>query len=237
MISDASFMPMVSADGACPVDIHVHPDCYPAYRSLTTERVFGEAVTVAGDGFRFQAPCPEHALILCVTNAAKDKYFLSSVPKAIDAILLLRKNAAKLDWHRIVGLARDGAFFRPLVSFFALLAALGAPMDDVPDALRSAPRGLRRIALQGVIDDYRALFPHDVPLTTYLWREWLIGAEPGVAFRNFTIRMRGLIRPSSGIPDRDPVLPGHVLLPRRSDGRGGPGPPAANPRMHSRIQE
>ena len=34
-ISDASFMPLVSPEGDCSIDIHIEPDCYPAYRSLT----------------------------------------------------------------------------------------------------------------------------------------------------------------------------------------------------------
>ena len=42
-ISDASFMPLMSENGDCNIDVHVQPDCYPAYRSLTAENVF-EAV-------------------------------------------------------------------------------------------------------------------------------------------------------------------------------------------------
>jgi len=217
MISDASFMPMVSPDGACPVDIHIHPDCYPAHLSLTTGLVFARAATVEADGFRFRAPCADHALVLCATNAAKDKFFLSSVTKAIDAILLLRDRASAIDWDGLAALARDGAFFRPMATFLALLAALGAATDDAPGALRTPPRGLRGLAFRGVVDDYRALFPDEVPLTTYLCREWLLGAEPRVALRNLLVRTKGLFRPSSGIPECGPVGAGNVLLPLRSD--------------------
>ena len=38
-ISDASFMPLVSPEGDCNIDIHVQPDCYPAYRSLRVRPV------------------------------------------------------------------------------------------------------------------------------------------------------------------------------------------------------
>jgi hypothetical protein len=237
MISDASFMPMVSPDGACHIDIHIHPDCYPAHRSLTTELVFAGAATAEFGGVRFLTPCAEHALILCATNAAKDKYFLSSVTKVLDAVMLLRAHATTLDWGRIVGLARDGAFLRPALTFLALLAALGAPMDGVPRALRAPPRGLRGIAFRGVVDDYRALFPHDVPLTTYLWREWLIGADARVSFRNSMIRIKGLFRPPGGIPEGGPVESSDVLLPHRSNAGVQPGIRAMEPNMRSCIQE
>ncbi len=214
MISDASFMPMVSADGACEIDIHIRPDCYPAHLSLTTGRVFGDARPAAADGLRFLTPCPEHALILCATNAAKDKFCLTGLSKVVDAIVLLRAWSATLAWDAILELAHDGRFFRPLVTFFWLLDALGAPMDAVPNALRAPPRGLRRPVFQGVLNDYRALVLRDVPLATVLWREWLLGAEPSVAWHNGLMRLKGLLRPWSGIPEGGSVESYNVLLPR-----------------------
>ena len=89
-ISTASYMPYVSADGACNVDIHVHPDCYPAYRSLTTERVFADAVALHAGEMAFRAPSPGHAFLLCATNAAKDKFGPFAARKLVDAMVLAR---------------------------------------------------------------------------------------------------------------------------------------------------
>lgn len=199
MISDASFMPLVSADGVCDIDIHVHPDCYPAHRSLTTETVFSAARTVDMGGFAIRVPSREHALVLCVTNTAKDKFDVFSIRKVVDAILLLR-DASTLDWQVIIGLARNGAFYRPLRIFFALLGGIGVPMEGVPACLQMPPGGLGSVAFQRVVEDFRGLFPYELPLITVLWRELTLCAEPAVAFHNLRLRLRGLYRPLSGLP-------------------------------------
>ena len=43
IISDASFLPFVSSDGASHIDIHIRPYSYPAHRSLSTELVFADS--------------------------------------------------------------------------------------------------------------------------------------------------------------------------------------------------
>lgn len=199
MISDASFMPLVSADGVCDIDIHVHPDCYPAHRSLTTELVFAAARTIHLEEFAVTVPCREHAFILCVTNTAKDKFDVFSIRKTVDAILLLR-DPATLDWNTIIGLAKAGAFYRPLRFFLALLRELGVSMEGVPACLQTGPGGLGGGAFRRVVEDFRRLFPHEQPLTTLLWREFTICAEPAVALHNLGLRLRGLCRPMTGLP-------------------------------------
>lgn len=200
LISDASFMPLVSADGACDIDIHVHPDCYPAYRSLTTDAVFSAARTVNIGPCAICVPCEEHALVLCVTNTAKDKFDVFSIRKVIDAIVLLR-NARKLDWDEVIGLAVNGSFYRPMCVFFALLDALGVSVTNVPTALLRPPGGLRGWAFRGVCSDFLSLFPEELPMTTLLWRELTLCAEPSVALYNLGLRLRGLGRPMTGLPD------------------------------------
>ena len=200
MISDASFMPLVSADGVCDIDIHVHPDCYPAYRSLTTETLFDEARRVDVGGFSIRVPSREHALVLCVTNTAKDKFDVFSLRKVVDAILILRE-APTLDWEVIIGLARDGGYSRPLRFFFALLNRIGIPMDGVPESVYVPPGGLGSGTFQRVIEDFRTLFPYELPLMTNLWREITLCAEPAVVLHNVGLRLRGLFRPMSGLPD------------------------------------
>ncbi len=204
MISDASFLPFVSADGACHIDIHIHPDSYPAHRSLSTELVFADSRQVDAGGVGFRMPSDDHSLILCVTNAAKDKFNVSSVGKVIDAIMVL-KSGRPLDWDRIAGLAKDGGFLLPLRVFLALLDGLGVAMGDAPRHLYEPLGGLRGVAVRQVLDDFRAYFPQELPMTTLLWREMTICAEPFVALHNIGLRLKGLFRPCAGMPENIPA--------------------------------
>ena len=127
----------------------------------------------------------------------------------MDAILLLRE-AGSLDWDLIVGLARDGGFYRPLRYFFALLKGIGVPMEGVPAFLSQPPGGLGRTAFERVLEDFRCLFPYELPLVTALWRELTLCAEPSVAFHNLGLRLCGLYRPLSGLPE-GVTVPGESL--------------------------
>lgn len=206
MISDASFLPLASQDGACDIDLHVHPDCYPAYRSLSTDIVFANALTIDIGDVSIQVPCPEHVLTLCVTNTAKDKFDVYSIRKVIDAIILLR-DAQTLEWDEIIGLAKKGGFYRPMRYFFALLAAIDIPLESVPASLQARPGGFGGRAFERIVSDFRSLFPYELPLTTLLWREMAICAETRVALHNLGLRFRGLYRPLNGLPDGAPLAP------------------------------
>jgi hypothetical protein len=204
MMPDASFMPLVAADGACDIDLHVQPDSYPAWRALTAERVFAESRTVRADGLEFRAPSPDHAFLLCVTNAAKDKFGLFSLRKVIDAMLLVRpdprRGAAGLDWDAIEALARSGHFRRPLRVLCALLARLGVSGALLPPALSAAPRGIAGPAFARLAADFEALFPSEPSMAGLWWREVTLAAEPDIVLRNLIRRLAGLVRPSSGLP-------------------------------------
>jgi hypothetical protein len=218
MISDASFLPMFSSDGACDIDIHVHPDCYPAYRSLTTDVVFASAQTIDIGDFSMRIPSKEHALLLCVTNIAKDKFDVISLRKVIDAIVLLRE-ASTFDWGAITSLARDGAFYRPTRYFFALLEGLGAPMADVPASLRTCPGGMGKAVFHRVLEDFLTLFPYELSWLAVLWREWAICAEPRVALHNCGLRLRGILRPGRGLPDGVSLKPETLPFANSSNAR------------------
>jgi len=204
MISDASFAPFVSADGACNIDIHIQPDCYPAHRSLNAERLFRDARPISIGDCSVLVPSAEHVLILCATNAAKDKFDLVCLRKAIDAMVTLRA-IPSVDWTEIVDLARQGGFLLPLRVFFAILVELGLDPGAFPAELRTPFTGLRRRAMDDVVAQFRLLFPQEPSLMTLLWREALLCAEPSVAGHNLLLRARGVIRPASGIPDGAPV--------------------------------
>jgi hypothetical protein len=198
-ISEASFMPMVSADGVCSVDLHVEPDCYPAYRALTAARVFAGARDAMAGEVPIRVPAPAHALLLALTNAAKDKFGPISVRKLVDAALLARV-ATAADWEEVRSLARAGGFLGPARTALALLVRLGMPPAPVPDDFRAPPRGLRAPVFAGLVRDHAALFPAPVPATCVLAREVALCTEPRVALSNAGRRLRGLVRPRSGVP-------------------------------------
>ena len=218
MISDASFLPFVSADGVSHIDVHIHPDSYPVHRSLTTDLVFALSCQLTASGVTIRVPDDSHCLLLCVTNAAKDKFNISSLGKVIDAIMVLR-NASRLDWDHMVDLATDGRFLLPLRAFLALLSALGAPMGGIPRDLYRPLGGLRGLALRQVLHDFRSYFPQELPLTALWWREMALCAEPSVALHNAGLRLKGVFRPSSGHPWDSPAT---ASLPMANCSNPGP---------------
>lgn len=199
-ISDASYLPMMSADGNCNVDVHVQPDCYPAYRSLDTETLFADSRKIMLDGLEIATPSPTHALVLCLTNAAKDKFGPFSVRKLIDVVQLL-KSDADIDWAEVEMLVRDGHFKAPARVTFALLERLGLSMTGVPASIRNPPTGLRARTFEGLVTDYRDLFVTEPGAWTVLSRELALCTEPDVALYNAVARLKGLFRPRRGLPE------------------------------------
>lgn len=199
-ISTASYMPFVSADGAVNLDIHVQPDCYPAYRALTVERVFAAARTVRDGDLEFRVPDDTHALLLCGTNAAKDKFGVYAARKIVDALLLLRTGAP--DLTAADALATEGGFATPWRVFLALLRALGADLAEAYDA--AALPGRARGEFSRMLAETRALYPSAPGLLATLRREVTVCTEPSVGLHNAAVRLAGLVRPGSGVPQGAP---------------------------------
>ncbi len=199
-ISEASFMPMVSADGICSVDLHVEPDCYPAYRALDAARVFAAAREIVVGETAIRVPSPAHSLLLALTNAAKDKFGPLSVRKLVDAALLARA-ASPADWDEVRALARRGGFLGPARIALSLLVRLGLPAEAVPADLRQPPRGLRAPVFARLVRDHEEMFPAPVPGACVLARELAVCTEPRVALSNAWRRLHGLVRPRSGLPE------------------------------------
>lgn len=198
-ISDASFMPLVSAEGDCSIDIHVQPDCYPAYRALSVEDVFAESKTRSVAGVDINIPCIEHAMLLCLTNAAKDKFGVFSVRKLVDIAMLLQ-SGLPVDWDLVERLAAAGSFLKPARVVFALLHRLGLPEGAVPEPLCRPPAGLAAGPFGRLVSDYASMFATEPSALRVLERELMLCTEPGVALHNTGLRLKGLIRRKKGIP-------------------------------------
>lgn len=199
-ISDASFMPLVSADGDCNIDLHVQPDCYPAYRSLTAEDLFAQATDHEIEETVIRIPSPEHALVLCLTNAAKDKFGAFSVRKILDIIALLGA-PREFDWAAVRTLATAGHFLKPAGVVFALLQSLGLPPGRISEEFCRTPRGFAAAPFERLVSDYAGMFERTPSAIRVLEREFTLCTEPDVALHNAGLRIKGLFRRRRGIPE------------------------------------
>jgi hypothetical protein len=197
-ISDASFVPFVGLDGEN-IDLHVHPDAYPAHRSLSTERVFQAARRIEAADARFLAPSPEHAFALCATNAAKDKFGLFAAAKLIDAARLLAA-CPGLDAAAVAGLAESGGFAKPVRVFVALLAALGVDTGRLSDVFDTRLTGISGREFRRLVASWQTVFTVPEGRGTALRREILLSAEPRAGLHNAIARLVGLARPRNGVP-------------------------------------
>jgi Uncharacterised nucleotidyltransferase len=197
-ISDASFVPFVGPDGEN-IDLHIHPDAFPAHAALSTELAFARARRIAAEDGSFLAPSPEHALILCITNAAKDKFGPFAATKLVDAARLIETTPA-LDWDEVAWLARKGHFHKPALVFLALLVGLGFPADSVPARLRPEFHGITGREFRRLVASWRALFAERTGSAAVVRRELVLCTEPRVGLHNTLARLRGLVAPRSGIP-------------------------------------
>ena len=198
-ISDASFMPMMSETGDCNIDVHVQPDCYPAYRSITARDVFDRATDFKVGETTLRMPSIEHSMLLCLTNAAKDKFGPFSARKLMDIFTMLR-HGMEIDWDEIRRLAVAGRFLKPAGVAFALLRELGMSDTGIPDDLIHEPRGIAAGPFNRLVQDYARFFSEEPPPLRVLERELTLCTEPGVALYNTIQRVKGLVRKKDGLP-------------------------------------
>lgn len=192
----SSFVPFVSADGSCNLDLHTAPDSDPLDRVLTAAQVFAEARPMAVDGMVLRAPGPDHFVIIAVSNIAKDRFGPFAVKKIIDAGRLVGR--AQPDWERAMGLLDRAGLADAARATFALLADLGFP--GVPDALGHPPRGAAGREYTRVLAETRALYPSDENPFAALRREYLLGGGWPVLARRNARRLAGLVYPARGTP-------------------------------------
>ncbi|MDA1100714.1 MAG: nucleotidyltransferase family protein [Proteobacteria bacterium] len=190
-LSDASLLPLTSADGASNVDLHVQPDAWPLHRGLSSADVFAAArVIAAGDG-NIWVPSVTHMLLLSASHAARDLFGPSTAKSLIDAARLLRKNGGEVDWCEFERRLRPGRVEKPVRAFLAILKRLGADTHAVPEHLTQAAGA----EFERAVADYAAFFPADVSALARARRELLLAAEPSVSLRRNWQRLNGLFRP------------------------------------------
>jgi hypothetical protein len=197
-ISDSSFLPLVSEDGQVAIDLHLAPDAWPAELALPAETVFARAVPFRAGALDLLGPAPEHAFFLLVTNMAKDRFGPEGVRKLMDAAMLLRA-CPGLDWGELRDTAERGGYGRSVAALLRLLELLGMPLGFRVQGLHPLS-GLRDREIEQVAALYRSARVAQLGFYGKLRREFLLGPGPQNVLRINLKRLRGLIRPGSGLP-------------------------------------
>lgn len=206
-VSDASFVPFFSPDGVCNIDLHVEADSWPLHAGLPADDIRAKARPVVYGHGTFAAPAPEHALLIAVSNIAKDRFSAPTLSKAIDLSRLLARRQGELDWAEIEARGKRAALMPALQASLALLAELGLPRDLVPPAMSRRPSGLAGQVFVRVLADWLAMFPRDCGAATLLTREALLVREPSTFVALNLRRLRGLLRRGDGIPPEARLSP------------------------------
>ncbi|MDF1733985.1 MAG: nucleotidyltransferase family protein [Minwuia sp.] len=196
-VSEASFQPLLSPDGAVNIDLHVAGDAAPFDAALPTADML--ATAQVRDGLTI--PSPTHAFMLSASHAARDLFTADAAKTVIDGLLMFQQ-ADRIDWSEVGSRARKGRMLRPVAVFVALLGRLGADVSQAAGELPVDRVGGR--FFERIVRDHCTMFPPSgVPGTgERLARQWLLGAAPSVALRRDARRIAGLIRPHSGLPGR-----------------------------------
>ncbi|MEO8560205.1 MAG: nucleotidyltransferase family protein [Rhodospirillales bacterium] len=198
-MSDASFVPFYSTDRVCNVDLHVEPDSYPLHRGLDADAVFAAASEIVRHGVTLQVPSAEHAVLIAVSNLAKDKFPVGDARKLLDIARVLQRKAP-FDWREVENRARRAHLTVALRTALSLAVALGLDDALVLQQWRRIPSPPRRGAWRRLLSDWAQFDPAPPGLLLRLQREWMLSASPAVAARLGLRRLRGLVRPRSGLP-------------------------------------
>jgi hypothetical protein len=197
--AEGSFVPFASADDSCNLDLHIEPDAPPISRALDGKRLFAHARDFAAGPLTLKAPAAAHMLVLCLSNAAKDRLGPFAVRKLLDLVRLLEVEPA-LDWGEVMDLLARGGLMGPARAIFALLGRLGARFPRLPAALAEAPSWPATREFERLVADYQTLLTGMPGTYAILRREFLISAGVAVALRRNGRRVLGLVRPHSGLP-------------------------------------
>lgn len=198
--SESSFHPLVAADGQFMFDLHVAADDYPVPRSLDIESVFAAAQAIDAGGTILRAPCDDHLFLLALTNAGRDKFGPDSVRTLVDVIAALTRAGFQADWDTLIALAARGGFLKPVTLAVNLLARLGLRPERLAPRLIRPYRGLAGWAFDALFADYLTVFAHPPGKWHLQLRDWLVISAPCVLMHRNRRRLRGMVRPWSGLP-------------------------------------
>lgn len=198
-LSEASYLPLVSPDAIVSVDLHVLPDCYPLYRGLSTEQVMARRRWLEVDGTRIPVAAPEHALLIAVANATKEKLGPSAIKSLLDCGRILTQ-VDTLDWSEVHDVAARAMLAVPLSATLRLVQRLGVDLPAVAENDLSALGSSAGSELERARCDFLEVFEQPFDWRAKLRRELLLTSEFTVALRRMRDRFVGLFSPRSGLP-------------------------------------
>lgn len=197
-IGDASFDPCVAPDGRLAFDLHIEPDDYPLRRSLSAEAVFAAARPAVDAGQTLSLPCGAHLMVMAMSHAARDKYDPNALRSLLDMAAMLTRGAPSFDWDAVLAVTGARGIARLAGQ---VLIGLGLPPERLPKSLAAPYRGLAAWELARLLADLRSLFAPPPGKLVLLRREWLLTGGSRVAAWRAARRLRGLLRPWSGVPE------------------------------------
>ena len=192
----SSYVPFVSTDGSCNLDLHTAPDSDPLDRVLTAAQVFSEVRPISVDGMTLRAPGVEHSLVIAVSNIAKDRFGAFAAKKIIDAGRIIGNGS--VEWDRVLPVLGRAGLTDAAQAVLALLSDLGFP--GVPGALTRPPGGAAGREYLRALKETRALYPSMESTVSILRRELLLGGGWPVAIRRNARRLAGLVHRERGVP-------------------------------------
>jgi hypothetical protein len=193
-ISEASFLPMTSSDGLVDIDLHVLADCYPLALGLSTNAVFERARSVSLAEHEIKIPCPEHMLLIALSNATKEKLGPQSVKSLLDCGRVLASEPT-LDWTLVDTALSAARLETPARVTFAAIRYLRGETESGPWG-----NGFMAARFQSAMDDLSTGFDDGFSPRRKLEREIFLTAETHVVLRRLVDRLVGLVSKGRGIP-------------------------------------
>lgn len=200
-VSEASFLPMTSPDGLVDIDLHILPDCFPLALGLSTDAVFERARSVQLMEHEIKVPCPEHMLLIALSNATKEKLGPQSVKSLLDCGRILASEPT-LDWELLDATLSSARLETPARVTFAAIRYLRGETESGP-----SKNAVLAAQFQVAMDDLETGFAEGFSFRRKLAREIFLTAEPRVTLRRLGDRLIGLVSKGSGIPPGADTVP------------------------------
>ena len=151
------------------------------------------------DGQTIRVPSGPHFLLMVLANAARDKLGPEGMKSVVDAVVYLARTDHDPGWPIILAAAARGRFERTIRGVVACLAALGVPAGRLPADTGTLP-ALAQVEVSRVVTVLADCFSVKPSKFALQRREFFLLAPVHVIAWRYGRRLRGLIKPWSGVP-------------------------------------
>lgn len=190
LIGDASYRPLLAADGVLNIDLHTEPDAWPLHQGLDAAAVLRASRVCETEAGVIRVPSSSHLLLLAASHAGRDLFATDTFKNLVDGLFLVAGQAGPLDWAEIEARAATGRVQRPLAVFRDLLSVLGGGRSNDAFVGNLAESFFRFDPAARILE---------LGWPAKLGREWRL-SDPGVPLRRLGQRLRGVVWPWDGLP-------------------------------------